>query len=450
MNKILLIEDDIALNENLGLILQKNDFSLMLAENGKTGLQLAQSNSPDAIVCDIMLPDINGFEVIKSIKKIAGKRDIPFLFMSAKSEASAISRGKELGADDYLVKPFRSILLINSLRSIFEKRTTIKGNVLVLHKDARFASALVSLLGKNNYKCRASSTGMSAIELAGSNKCELILCGMQLDDMDGYSVIKKIKENPNSRNIPIVFLSPELNAASFRRVMDMGADDYLISPFNFDEILQVVDLRISRSNIASIDRLPDINNLQPAFNMSSNTFDNEIRSESTISLPNQQSQLNKNNAFTISPAWQADLGRDAGYHVMNRLLFNKNISKDYDTCIYRGISIVLVNLVRGNLKEAQAFQKYLGEIIQSSYTKILIDLSNTEYMDSVFVGVLIDASRKLKFNCEGELRMVMNLKVSTTNPLFIERLKKNFNIYDNINIAINCFESGGMPDRINC
>lgn len=115
MNTVLLIEDNNDIRENMGEILELARYNVILAENGKVGAALAIEHIPDIIVCDIMMPELDGYGVIHLLQKHEATRDIPFIFLTAKTERSEIRRGMELGADDYITKPFEGAELLNAI-----------------------------------------------------------------------------------------------------------------------------------------------------------------------------------------------------------------------------------------------------------------------------------------------------------------------------------------------
>lgn len=121
MEKILLIEDNEALRENTAEILSLASYEVSTAENGKIGIEKALSNPPDLIVCDIMMPVLDGYGVYQIISKNETLQHIPFIFLSAKSERTDLRKGMEMGADDYITKPFSDAELINAIRARFEK-----------------------------------------------------------------------------------------------------------------------------------------------------------------------------------------------------------------------------------------------------------------------------------------------------------------------------------------
>ncbi len=122
MTKILIIEDNDDIRENVMEILTLAGYSVFEANNGKTGAELAMKHVPDLILCDIMMGDLDGYGVLHLLNKHTDTKAIPFIFMTAKSERSDIRKGMELGADDYLTKPFDDTELLNAIESRLRKR----------------------------------------------------------------------------------------------------------------------------------------------------------------------------------------------------------------------------------------------------------------------------------------------------------------------------------------
>ena len=106
MINILVIEDDNAIRENTSELLELEGYATMTATNGKIGLEKIKRYLPDLILCDLRMPEMDGFTVLKNIGDYPDLKRIPFIFFSAKSEKMDIKTGMEAGADAYLVKPF--------------------------------------------------------------------------------------------------------------------------------------------------------------------------------------------------------------------------------------------------------------------------------------------------------------------------------------------------------
>lgn len=119
--RILIIEDDADIRENLNELLGLLGYSTDTASDGAEGIELAIENPPDLILCDILMPNCDGYEVFQKLQENNLTRDIPFIFLTAKAELKEIRTGMSLGADDYIVKPFAMQDLKNSIKIRLEK-----------------------------------------------------------------------------------------------------------------------------------------------------------------------------------------------------------------------------------------------------------------------------------------------------------------------------------------
>jgi CRP/FNR family transcriptional regulator, polysaccharide utilization system transcription regulator len=126
MKKILLIEDNPEMRENTSEILELADYEVITAENGKIGVDLASKEKPDLIICDVMMPVLDGHGVLFMLSKNPETRTIPFIFLTAKAEKTDFRKGMELGADDYLTKPFDDIDLLNAVESRLKKSDILR------------------------------------------------------------------------------------------------------------------------------------------------------------------------------------------------------------------------------------------------------------------------------------------------------------------------------------
>lgn len=121
MKTILLIEDDIVLRENTSELLELSDYKVITAPNGRLGIQKAKLELPDLIVCDIMMPEVDGYGVLEAMALEDKTKHIPFIFLSAKTEHKEVRRGMDMGADDYLTKPFDETELLSAIESRLAK-----------------------------------------------------------------------------------------------------------------------------------------------------------------------------------------------------------------------------------------------------------------------------------------------------------------------------------------
>ena len=126
MKKILVIEDNQDVRENLAEILTLSGYEAITAENGKIGVDKAQKDLPDLILCDIMMPELDGYGVLHILSHQQKTADIPFIFLTAKAEKEDFRRGMSLGADDYIIKPFDDVSLLQTIEARLQKSERLR------------------------------------------------------------------------------------------------------------------------------------------------------------------------------------------------------------------------------------------------------------------------------------------------------------------------------------
>lgn len=146
MKKVLLVEDDTVLRESTAELLELSQYQVFTAPNGIVGIKLAREKKPDVVVCDIMMPEMDGYAVLKSLSEDVDTRAIPFIFLSAKTERSDVRKGMELGADDYLTKPFEEAELIGAIESRIAKMAILRD----LDEESEFEEAGVESVSNLN------------------------------------------------------------------------------------------------------------------------------------------------------------------------------------------------------------------------------------------------------------------------------------------------------------
>ena len=117
MKKILVIEDEPEMRRNLTTLLRCHQYHPIAAENGRKGVEMARHEAPDLILCDVMMPELDGYGVLRAVQTDAATARIPFVFLTARSDRDDLRSGMDLGADDYLTKPVSSADLIRALEA---------------------------------------------------------------------------------------------------------------------------------------------------------------------------------------------------------------------------------------------------------------------------------------------------------------------------------------------
>ncbi len=125
MTKILIIEDEESVRENILDLLEAEGFDTITAANGRIGLQLALYEDPDIVVCDLMLPEIDGYSVLTALREQPFTATMPFIFLTARSSRVDFYQGMDLGADDYLTKPFTRAELLSAVTRRLLKQANV-------------------------------------------------------------------------------------------------------------------------------------------------------------------------------------------------------------------------------------------------------------------------------------------------------------------------------------
>jgi CRP-like cAMP-binding protein/ActR/RegA family two-component response regulator len=194
MNKtILIIEDNTEMCENIASILELEQYKVLTAPNGKVGVTMAQHHHPDLILCDIMMPELDGYGVFHVLGKDDNTSSIPFIFLTAKADKSEIRMGMNLGADDYITKPFEGSDLLKVIEVRLNKSDKLKqifkndlSEVSEFFNDARKTNNLQKLLEKRHVRhCRKRDfiylEGQTANDLYMVNKGEIKTYKMNAD-----------------------------------------------------------------------------------------------------------------------------------------------------------------------------------------------------------------------------------------------------------------------------
>ena len=184
MKKLLLIEDDLVLRENTAEILVLSNFEVITASNGLEGVALAKSRIPDIIISDIMMPELDGHEVLEILANDERTKYIPFIFLSAKTERKDVRKGMNMGADDYITKPFEEEELISAIESriakasILKDQRSLKGNTLIQKNEIRSLNDLKSFFTDKGTKFIFKKDQVIYSQGANSNFTYLILKGI--------------------------------------------------------------------------------------------------------------------------------------------------------------------------------------------------------------------------------------------------------------------------------
>lgn len=230
--------------------------SVLEAGDGHGALMLLSEQAIDFVICDWNMPRMNGFELLTHLRNSSTHKDIPFMLVTAEAERESVGTAVAAGVDEFLIKPFtpatlrekvRRVLLrghhavsYKPVRKVVHTATDVmhpavtdkKSTILVVDDTPTNIDVLTGLLS-DEYRVLAATNGENALKLANSpNRPDLILLDIMMPEMDGMEVCRRLKDNPETESIPIIFLTGKTKVEDIASGLDAGAVDYITKPAN--------------------------------------------------------------------------------------------------------------------------------------------------------------------------------------------------------------------------
>ncbi|EIJ41356.1 signal transduction histidine kinase [Beggiatoa alba B18LD] len=234
---ILVIDDDILVRELLQSYLTRLNYSVATAENGEEGLKLAKKLRPDAILLDVKMPDLDGWNVLSALKSDNLLAEIPVFMISMENEQS---KGVALGATDYLMKPVGRQQVINILQKyhIGEQGSHA---VMIVEDEIVTREHMAEILKQEGWRVYKAENGRVALEQLAYKKPNLILLDLLMPEMDGFEFIAHLRDNPNWRTIPVVVLTATKLSAEDQAHLHGHVDTIIKKEsHNSDELLEQI------------------------------------------------------------------------------------------------------------------------------------------------------------------------------------------------------------------
>ncbi len=204
---VLVIEDDPAAQELLRVHLEGAGYGVMVTGNGRQGLEWLSQIRPDAVILDILLPEMDGWEILQRLKSEPATRSIPVMVVSVVDDRQL---GLALGAVDYLVKPVSRELLIESLgRLTFTTKVQTRTvTALVIDPDPEASGRYRQILEPDGFRVIAATDGTTGRQRAIDERPDLILLDAMLTDVDGFELAAALRHDPRTSAIPIWVTTP--------------------------------------------------------------------------------------------------------------------------------------------------------------------------------------------------------------------------------------------------
>jgi two-component system, cell cycle response regulator len=283
MTARVLVVDDVPANVKLlEARLSAEYFDVMTASNGAEALTIVERGECDIVLLDVMMPDMDGFEVCRRLKSNPATHHIPVVMVTALDQPSDRVRGLEVGADEFLTKPVNDIALVARVRSLTRLKMVTdelrmramtsreiglenpereavteagrNGRILVLDDRPSSYERIAAMLA-HEHSVEVEAEPPEALFRATEGDYELIIVSLSLENFDGLRLCSQLRSLDRTRHIPILVISDPDNNARLARGLEIGVNDYLLRPLDKNEMLARVRTQIKKKRYA--ERLRD-------------------------------------------------------------------------------------------------------------------------------------------------------------------------------------------------
>ena len=243
LNSILIVEDSKTINNVLKVELEKLDYTITQAFSFKQAKELLDNNRYKLIVLDLHLPDGEGYELIDSIKSLT---DTKVIVLTSSKEEQLREELFHYGILDYIIKDKNILFSIQEIDKIIQKIDTNQQKKALIIDDSTFiCKQIKTVLEPRDYDVTFAKTAKDGLDLINNQEFDIVILDMELPDIHGLEVLKKVRSNIKNIDLPIVVLSGTATPDMIRAVLKGGGNDFLKKPFIVEEFVLKIDLWVS-------------------------------------------------------------------------------------------------------------------------------------------------------------------------------------------------------------
>ena len=242
--RILVIDDDPNAEYFLQESLSQNEFTVIGVRNGYDGLHIAREQQPDAILLDVLMPEIDGWQVLNDLKTDAKTTDIPVILLTIVDKKAL---GFKLGAAAYLLKPLDPAAVLDTLRRVIGEKNHRRKHVLVMDDDPLVPEMLRQTLPDSEFVLASAEDGEAGLRAIEAQRPDVILLDLMMPKLDGFGVIERLRANAELRNIPVIVISAkDLTAEEAQTLKESVAFVMKKQGFNGDLLKEEINSVLKR------------------------------------------------------------------------------------------------------------------------------------------------------------------------------------------------------------
>jgi len=267
--RILVVDDDANIINFFQAVLEEQGYTVATAGNGVEAIKKVHEFHPEVILLDVIMPEMDGYEVTEELKDNPETSNISIILVTGMDTLDDKVRGLECGADDFITKPFNFDELVARVRSLvklkrlqdqlanLQKEFTVdtllkqkqglsQNMILIVEDDERISKVMSNVLGTGGYLTHTVKDGLEAMEFLRDNVPDIILLDLMLPGLDGMEVLKRVRENPLTKEVPVIVITALDDFKTKIKGLYIGADDYLVKPVKSLELLARVKANLRK------------------------------------------------------------------------------------------------------------------------------------------------------------------------------------------------------------
>jgi DNA-binding response OmpR family regulator len=239
---IVLVDDSKLIHKHTAPVLEEAGYDVMSAMDGREGLRLVRSKRPDLLLTDIEMPELDGYELCKTVKQDMELGSTPVVICSALGEAADLERGFDAGADDYLVKPAMPEELVTRIRNLLAGlQLGGRERVLVTEDSPPVRRMVADGLGRQGFEVHTARDGKEGFEKAKELIPDLIITDYDMPRWTGFQLVHALKRDPHTRDIPVMMLTARQSKRDQAQMRAAGLTAYLVKPFSSDKCVALAE-----------------------------------------------------------------------------------------------------------------------------------------------------------------------------------------------------------------